>query len=51
MPQIIEIGSPWDLIQKEDSTFRNMCLKSGSFTELEAAARGKATGLAVVNEA
>jgi len=51
MPQIIEIGSPWDLIQKEDSAFRNMCLKSGSFTELETAARGKAIGLTVVNEA
>ncbi|KXN93272.1 ATP-dependent bile acid permease, partial [Leucoagaricus sp. SymC.cos] len=44
--QVAEIGTPYELIQKEDGIFRNMCLKSGSFTELEATARAKAEGLA-----
>jgi len=30
------------LIQKEDGIFRTMCLKSGTFAELEAAAKAKA---------
>ncbi|KAF5353364.1 hypothetical protein D9756_007860 [Leucocoprinus leucothites] len=42
--QIAEIGTPWDLVQKEEGIFRNMCLKSGSFTELEAIAKAKAEG-------
>lgn len=36
------MDTPWQLIQKEDGIFRNMCLKSGSFSELEAAAKAKA---------
>ncbi|KAF8060200.1 multidrug resistance-associated ABC transporter [Lyophyllum atratum] len=40
--QIAEFDTPWKLIQKEDGIFRNMCLKSGSFGELEAAAKNKA---------
>jgi len=40
--QIVEFDTPWTLIQKEDGLFRNMCLKSGSFGELEAAAKAKA---------
>jgi hypothetical protein len=30
------------LIQKEDGIFRTMCLKSGTFAKLEAAAKAKA---------
>jgi hypothetical protein len=40
--QIIEFDTPWRLIQKEGGIFRTMCLKSGSFGELEAAAKEKA---------
>ncbi|KAF8153792.1 multidrug resistance-associated ABC transporter [Crassisporium funariophilum] len=40
--QIVEFDTPWTLIQKEDGFFRTMCLKSGSFGELEAAAKAKA---------
>lgn len=47
--ELVEFDTPWNLIQKEDGIFRNMCLKSGTFAELEATARevaergGKAT--------
>jgi len=37
---IVEFDTPWNLIRKEGGIFRNMCLKSGSFSELEAAAKG-----------
>jgi len=40
--QIVEFDTPWNLIQNEDGIFRNMCLNSGSFGELEAIARAKA---------
>jgi hypothetical protein len=40
--QIAEFDSPWNLIRKESGIFRTMCLKSGTFSELEAIARGKA---------
>jgi len=40
--QIVEFDTPWNLIRKEGGFFRNMCLKSGSFSELEAAAKQKA---------
>ena len=40
--QIVEFDTPWNLIRKEDGVFRNMCLKSGSFGELEVAAKAKA---------
>ncbi|GLB44359.1 putative ABC transporter transmembrane region [Lyophyllum shimeji] len=40
--RIAEFDTPWNLIQKENGIFRNMCLKSGSFGELETAARMKA---------
>ncbi|KAF8222623.1 hypothetical protein L208DRAFT_1413119 [Tricholoma matsutake] len=39
--QIAEMDTPWNLICKEDGIFRNMCLNSGSFGELEAIARLK----------
>ncbi|KAF8812935.1 multidrug resistance-associated ABC transporter [Phlegmacium glaucopus] len=40
--QIVEFDTPWNLIQKEHGIFRHMCLKSGTFGELEAAAKAKA---------
>ncbi|KAG6858913.1 hypothetical protein C0995_012983, partial [Termitomyces sp. Mi166 len=40
--QIVEFDTPWRLIQKEGGIFRSMCLKSGSFGDLEAAAKSKA---------
>src|SRR3954451_13388891 len=40
--QIVEFDTPFKLIQKEGGVFRSMCLKSGTFAELEAAARAKA---------
>ncbi|KII83783.1 hypothetical protein PLICRDRAFT_702353 [Plicaturopsis crispa FD-325 SS-3] len=42
--QIAEFDTPHNLIQKEDGIFRNMCLKSGTFADLEAAAKAKAEG-------
>lgn len=40
--KIAEIDTPYNLIRKEGSIFRGMCLKSGSLAELEEAARIKA---------
>ena len=40
--QVAEFDTPHNLIQKENGIFRQMCLKSGTFTELEAAAAAKA---------
>ncbi|KAH7927030.1 hypothetical protein BV22DRAFT_1032254 [Leucogyrophana mollusca] len=40
--EVAEFDTPLNLIQKEDGIFRTMCLKSGTFAELEAAARAKA---------
>ncbi|KIY74057.1 hypothetical protein CYLTODRAFT_385456 [Cylindrobasidium torrendii FP15055 ss-10] len=39
---VAEFDTPWNLIRKEDGIFRTMCLKSGTFGELEAAAKAKA---------
>ncbi|KAF7342473.1 ABC bile acid [Mycena venus] len=39
--KVVEFDTPYALIRKEDGVFRGMCLKSGSFGELEAAARVK----------
>ncbi|KAF8529350.1 multidrug resistance-associated ABC transporter [Gautieria morchelliformis] len=41
--RIVEFDTPVNLIQKEGSAFRNMCLHSGTFQELEEAAN-KAAG-------
>ncbi|CAA7263971.1 unnamed protein product [Cyclocybe aegerita] len=41
--QIVECDTPWNLINKSDGIFRSMCLKSGSFTELESSAKAKAS--------
>ncbi|KAL0574916.1 hypothetical protein V5O48_007038, partial [Marasmius crinis-equi] len=40
--KMIEFDTPLNLIKKQDGIFRNMCLKSGTFAELEAAAVAKA---------
>ncbi|KAF8205407.1 multidrug resistance-associated ABC transporter [Mycena galopus ATCC 62051] len=40
--KLVEFDTPLRLIEKEDSIFRGMCLKSGYFAELEASARAKA---------
>ncbi|KAJ8589109.1 P-loop containing nucleoside triphosphate hydrolase protein [Rhizopogon salebrosus TDB-379] len=40
--EVAEFDTPLKLIQKEDGIFRMMCLKSGTFAELEAAAKAKA---------
>ncbi|KAF4588529.1 hypothetical protein EYR40_010081 [Pleurotus pulmonarius] len=40
--KIAEFDTPFNLIQKESGIFRNMCLQSGTFAELEAAAKAKA---------
>jgi ABC-type multidrug transport system fused ATPase/permease subunit len=40
--QIAEFDTPLNLINKNDGIFRNMCLKSGTFGELEAEAKAKA---------
>ncbi|CDO68600.1 hypothetical protein BN946_scf184996.g31 [Trametes cinnabarina] len=40
--ELAEFDTPLNLIQKEGGIFRNMCLKSGTFAELEAAAKAKA---------
>ncbi|KAI9056461.1 multidrug resistance-associated ABC transporter [Trametes sanguinea] len=40
--ELAEFDTPLNLIRKEGGIFRNMCLKSGTFAELEAAAKAKA---------
>ena len=40
--ELAEFDTPLNLIQKEGGIFRSMCLNSGTFAELEAAAREKA---------
>ncbi|GBE87310.1 ATP-dependent bile acid permease [Sparassis crispa] len=40
--ELVEFDTPLNLIQEENGIFRNMCLKSGTFAELEAAAKAKA---------
>ncbi|KAG7443764.1 multidrug resistance-associated ABC transporter [Guyanagaster necrorhizus] len=40
--KIAEFDTPLRLIEMEDGIFRNMCLKSGSFGELQASAKAKA---------
>lgn len=39
---VAETGTPYDLIRREGGIFRAMCVKSGTFTELESAAKAKA---------
>ena len=43
---VVEIDTPWNLIQKEDGIFRNMAMKSGMFAELERIAKEKVVGYA-----
>ncbi|KAF9219896.1 P-loop containing nucleoside triphosphate hydrolase protein [Gyrodon lividus] len=40
--KVAEFDTPLNLIRKEHGIFRTMCLQSGMFTELEAAAQAKA---------
>jgi len=40
--KIVEIDTPYNLIQKEDGIFRGMCLKSGQFDELLEASKSEA---------
>jgi len=40
--QIAEFDTPYNLIRKPDGLFRSMCSKSGTLSELEAAAKAKA---------
>ncbi|KAI8989077.1 multidrug resistance-associated ABC transporter [Trametes punicea] len=40
--ELAEFDTPLNLIQKEGGIFRSMCLKSGTFAELEATAKAKA---------
>ena len=40
--RIAEFDTPFTVIRREDGIFRGMCMKSGSFAELEAAVRTKA---------
>ncbi|KAI0357687.1 multidrug resistance-associated ABC transporter [Trametes cingulata] len=40
--RLAEFDTPLNLMRKEGGIFRNMCLQSGSFAELEAAAKAKA---------
>ncbi|KAI0030294.1 multidrug resistance-associated ABC transporter [Vararia minispora EC-137] len=42
---IAEFDTPWNLIQKEGGIFRSMCMKSGSFVELEEMAKAKAAAI------
>lgn len=37
--RVVEFDTPYNLIRKEGGIFRGMCLKSGSFEELEEAAK------------
>lgn len=41
--RIVEFDTPHNLIQKEGGVLRDMCMKSGSFAELEAVAKAKAS--------
>jgi hypothetical protein len=41
LEQVVEFDTPYNLIQKKDGVFRNMCLHTGHFDDLHAiAARG-----------
>ncbi|KAF7329698.1 hypothetical protein MKEN_00233000 [Mycena kentingensis (nom. inval.)] len=40
--KVVECDTPWALIQKEDGVFRELCMQTGYFGELEAVARAKA---------
>lgn len=39
--ELAEFDTPWNLIQKEGGIFRGMCLNSGTFADLQAAAKAK----------
>ena len=37
--EIVENDTPWNLIQKQGGLFRNLCMKSGAFDDLQAAVK------------
>jgi ABC-type multidrug transport system fused ATPase/permease subunit len=37
--EVVEYDTPWNLIQKEDGSFRDLCKKSGEFQDLLEMAR------------
>lgn len=39
----MEFDTPYNLIRREGGLFRDMCLKSGTFSELEQAAKEAAS--------
>lgn len=39
--KVVEMDTPLRLMNKEDGIFRTMCLRSGSYRELEAMAQAK----------
>jgi hypothetical protein len=39
---VAEFDTPLNLIRKEEGLFRQMCMQSGTFAELEAVAKEKA---------
>lgn len=39
--RVVEFDTPYNLITKEGGVFRNMCLNSGTFQELEIIAKAK----------
>lgn len=41
--RVAEFDTPYNLIKKEGGIFHGMCLKSGTFAELEAASRVRQT--------
>jgi len=42
--RIVEFDTPWNLIQKEGGLFRDMCMKSGTMSELQSLAKAKFMG-------
>ena len=40
--KVAEFDTPLNLINRDGGIFRNMCLKSGTFSELEEMAKAKA---------
>ncbi|KAH7104662.1 multidrug resistance-associated ABC transporter [Auriculariales sp. MPI-PUGE-AT-0066] len=44
--KLVEMGTPYELIQKQDGYFRKLCLQSGTFNQLEEAAATAASKVA-----
>ena len=39
--RVVEFDTPYNLIEKEGGIFREMCMKSGNFAELQQTAKAK----------